>query len=160
SKLPDSNLKMRMIADCPRVLCASPKYLERRGAPTKGAQLVSDKHDCLLLRFPGTAEFRWTLVTGNTEQEFDIKGPFETDDGDVLTQWALDGLGIINIPFFEAAEHLKKGALVEVCQETPPTSVQLTCLYPHRKFQDPKIRLFIDYMVDKCRRELIMRQAV
>ncbi|MEM8541512.1 MAG: LysR family transcriptional regulator, partial [Pseudomonadota bacterium] len=141
SKLPDSNLKMRMIADCPRVLCASPKYLERRGAPTKGAQLVSDKHDCLLLRFPGTAEFRWTLTTGNTDQEFDIKGTFETDDGDVLTQWALDGLGIINIPFFEAAEYLKKGALIEVCQETPPTSVQLTCLYPHRKFQDPKIRL-------------------
>lgn len=160
SKLADSNLKMRMIADCPRVLCASPKYLQRRGTPTKGAQLVSEKHDCLLLRFPGASEFRWKLVAGNTEQEYDVKGPFETDDGDVLIQWALDGLGIINIPRFEATEYIKRGDLVEICQETPPTSIQLTCLYPHRRFQDPKIRLFIDYMVDKCRMELKKRASL
>lgn len=159
SKLPDSNLKMRVIADCPRVLCASPGYLASKGTPTSGSDLIRDKHDCLLLRFPGTTEFRWALRTGNTIKEYDVKCPFESDDGDVLTQWSLDGRGIVNKPLFEVAEHLKSGALIPVCEETPPTSVQLACLYPHRRYQDPKIRLFIDYMIDKCRAELKLREV-
>lgn len=158
SKLPDSNLKMRVIADCPRLLCASPQYLEKRGTPHHGNDLIADKHDCLLLRFPGSHEFRWPLRSGKSVKEYDVVGPFESDDGDVLTQWALDGRGIINKPIFEVSEHLKIGRLVAVCEETPPTPVQLTCLYPERRTQDPKIRLFIDYMVAQCRTELASRR--
>lgn len=156
-KLPDSNLKRRIISDCERVLCGSPDYLAIMGTPNNGSELVKNKHHCLLLRFPGTAEFRWTLKTDNSFKEYDVKGPFESDDGDVLTQWALDGRGIVNKPRFEVIEHLKSGALVEVCTDTPPTPVQLSCLYPHRRYQDPKIRLFIDYMSEKCSQELKKR---
>src|SRR3989338_3909701 len=51
--LEDSTLKVRLIADCPRVLCAAPAYIARRGMPVDGAALVAEKHDCLNLRFPG-----------------------------------------------------------------------------------------------------------
>lgn len=156
-KLPDSNLKRRVIADCERVLCGAPDYLAIKGTPKNGTELLKDNHHCLLLRFPGTAEFRWTLQNGHAVKEYDVKGPFESDDGDVLTQWALDGRGIINKPRFEVTEHLNSGALIEICKETPPTPVQLSCLYPHRRYQDPKIRLFIDYMSEKCSDELKKR---
>ncbi|MDZ7822708.1 MAG: LysR family transcriptional regulator [Ahrensia sp.] len=157
-KLPDSNLKMKIIEDCPRVLCAAPSYIARKGMPIEGRDLITQQHDCLLLRFPGTTEFRWSLKVGNQIKDFDVKGPFESDDGDVLTQWALDGRGIINSPLFEVAEYLANGTLMQVCQDTPPTSVKLACLYPHKRLQDPKIRLFIDFMVAKCREELKRRE--
>lgn len=48
--LEDSTLKVRQIADCPRILCAAP--VARRGNPADGAALVDDRHDCLNLRFP------------------------------------------------------------------------------------------------------------
>ena len=78
------------------------------------------------------------IVIGGETIDYE-QGLLAHSDGDVLIQWALDGLGIINIPRFEVAEHIKRGKLIEVCQETPPTSVQLTCLYPHRRFQEHRL---------------------
>ena len=80
-RLDDSGLKMRVITECPRVICAAPSYIERRGMPADGAELVSERHDCLNLRFPGAKEFRWTLQTPQGLQKFEITGPFESDDG-------------------------------------------------------------------------------
>lgn len=153
--LEDSTLKLRVVADCPRILCAAPAYIARRGDPKDGDALVGERHDCLNLRFPGAREFQWTLVTEEGPRKFEVTGPFETDDGDVLTTWALDGRGIILKPIFEIAEHLKSGALVPVARATPPLSVQLSCLTQHRRLRDPKIRTFTDFIIARCRTDLL-----
>jgi DNA-binding transcriptional LysR family regulator len=150
--LEDSSLRMRTIAECRRVLAAAPGYVERRGMPRCGQDLVDDRHSCLLLRFPGAREFVWTLMTPDGPQRFEVTGPFESDDGDVLTGWALSGRGIVLKPAFEIAEHLRSGALVTVAPESPPQNVPLAALYPHKRLQDPKTRLFIDHMVAACRK--------
>lgn len=152
--LDDSSLKMRLVADCPRLLCAAPSYVARRGDPVDGDAILRDGHDCLNLRFPGAREFQWTLSTPQGPKRFEVAGPFETDDGDVLTAWALDGRGIILKPIFEVAEHLKSGALVPVAAATPPLPVQLTCLTQHRRLRDPKIRVFTDFIIAQCRADL------
>ncbi|UYP69181.1 LysR family transcriptional regulator [Thalassobacter stenotrophicus] len=151
---PDSGLMMKPIATFERVLCASPEYIRRKGRPVHGADLISQDHDCLLLRFPGSTEFRWSLNTSDGYQNFDVTGPFACDDGDVLTEWALDGRGIINKPTFEIQHHLDSGALIPVCQKSPPPNTQLAVLYPHRKNQDPKSRFFIDFMSDTLKAAL------
>lgn len=158
--LPDSDMRVRKLADCPRLLCASPDYISRRGMPETGADLLSNKHDCLLLRFPGSDEFRWTLQTSDGPQRFDVSGPFASDDGDVLTSWALDGRGIVNKPVFDVAEHLAKGDLVPVCATALPPPLQLACLFQHRRNQDPKIRLFIDFMAVRVKEALRAREAI
>ena len=150
----DSSHRLRSIAECQRVLCASPDYIEKRGLPKSGQDLIIDKHDCLTLRYPGIREFQWLLNTADGPKRFPVKGPYESDDGGVLTDWAIKGHGIVNKPIFEVAKHLKSGALVAVAEKTPPSSVFLGCLYPHKKHQDPKVRLFIDYMVSHCKDEL------
>lgn len=149
--LEDSTLKVRLIADCPRLLCAAPAYVARRGNPADGAALVSDRHDCLNLRFPGAKEFQWTLQTPEGPRRYDIGGPFESDDGDVLTGWALDGRGIVMKPVFEVAEHLREGRLVPVAVATPPTPTQLSILSQHRRLKDPKVNLFADFMTAHIR---------
>ena len=155
--LEDSALKLRLITDCARLLCAAPAYIARRGNPADGAALVADRHDCLNLRFPGAKEFQWALQTPEGPRRFEITGPFESDDGDVLTGWALDGRGIILKPVFEVAEHLASGALVPVATATPPLPVQLSALTPHRRLRDPKIALFTDFMAAHCKAELAAR---
>jgi DNA-binding transcriptional LysR family regulator len=152
--LEDSTLRIRPIADCPRLLAAAPAYLAARPHPRSGADLVAQGHACLLHRYPGAREFYWTLATPSGPQRFDVSGPLESDDGDVLTAWALAGRGIILKPAFELADHLASGALVPVCEDTPPLPVTLACLYPHKRLQDPKTRLFIDFMVAAIKREL------
>lgn len=152
--LEDSNLRVRPVADCRRVLCASPTYVARRGMPATGRDLIEGGHDCLLHRYPGTREFIWTLVTPDGPQRFEVSGPFESDDGDVLTNWALSGHGIALKPVFEIADHLARGELVVVATATPPQDIQLACLFPHKRLQDPKSRLLIDFMVAGCRKAL------
>ena len=149
--LEDSTLKVRLIADCPRILCAAPAYVARRGNPADGTALVADRHECLNLRFPGAKEFQWTLQTPEGPRRFEITGPFETDDGDVLTGWALDGRGIVMKPLFEVAEYLGDGRLVPVAEATPPMPTQLSGLSQHRRLKDPKVRLFTDFMVAHIR---------
>jgi DNA-binding transcriptional LysR family regulator len=145
----DSNLRIRKIADVERVLCASPKYIAARGNPVSGAALVEDKHECLNLRFPGATEFKWRLMTSDGVKKFRVGGRFETDDGDVLTEWALGGNGIVMKPVFEVADHLKAGRLVPVAVQTPPEPIQMACLFTHRKRQDPKTRLFMDFVIER-----------
>ncbi|MFD1509227.1 LysR family transcriptional regulator [Lacimonas salitolerans] len=149
--LTDSDLKVRVIEECPRVLCAAPAYLARRGMPRDGAALVAQGHDCLNLRFPGAQEFQWTLQTPDGPKRFEITGPLESDDGDVLTGWALDGAGIVLKPLFEVAAHLASGALVPVATDTPPLPTQLACLSPSRRYRDPKVQVFADFMIDHCK---------
>ncbi|SLN53648.1 HTH-type transcriptional regulator DmlR [Pseudoruegeria aquimaris] len=145
----DSALRIRKIADVERVLCAAPSYVARRGMPADGAALVAEGHECLNLRFPGATEFQWRLSTAEGPKRFRVAGRYESDDGDVLTDWALSGQGIVMKPRFEVAEHLASGALVPVAQATPPVPIQMACLFPHRRGQDPKTRLFMDFVIDR-----------
>lgn len=152
--LEDSTLRVRPIADCRRMLVAAPGYLEGRPHPRTGQDLLGQRHACLLHRFPGAREFVWTLATPAGPQRFEVAGPLESDDGDVLTAWALAGRGIALKPVFEVAEALATGALVAVCEETPPYPVSLVCLYPHKRLQDPKSRLFLEFMVAALKQAL------
>lgn len=145
----DSNLRIRKIADVQRVLCASPAYIAARGHPRSGEELVQDGHECLNLRFPGATEFQWPLMTASGPKRFRATGRYECDDGDVLVDWALAGHGITLKPAFEVADYLASGELVMVGEETPPEPIQMACLFTHRKHQDPKTRLFMDFVSDR-----------
>lgn len=149
----DSTLRIRKIADCPRLLCAAPAYLAARGVPASCTDL-RQHHDCLNLRYPGAPEFQWPLQTPEGVRRVAVAGPLESDDGDVLTDWALAGHGIVLKPAFEVAEHLAAGRLVPVLPGEPPIPVQMAALFTHRRRQDPKVRLFLDFMVAQIRAAL------
>jgi DNA-binding transcriptional LysR family regulator len=150
--LEDSSLRMRGLMDCERVLVASPDYLERRGVPLTPQELVDKRHECLMLRFPGMREHFWTLTTPAGPQKFEVHGPFDSDDGDVLTSWALSGRGIVNKPRFEVEPYLRAGQFRIILPDTPPTPIQLAAVYPHKTLQDPKVRLLLDFMAERCQR--------
>ncbi|RJE83994.1 LysR family transcriptional regulator [Paracoccus onubensis] len=147
----DSALKWRKIADCPRVLVASPEYLSRHGTPAQPEDLAD--HNCLLLRYPRSPEYFWVLQTDEGPKKMMVSGHFDTDDGDVLTSWALAGEGIANRPRYEVSDDIKAGRLIEVLADTPPPPAQFGSLTPHRRLQDPKVRMFADYAVRELKRK-------
>jgi LysR family transcriptional activator of dmlA len=149
----DSSLRIRKIADCARVLCAAPAYIAAHGEP-KTIEALRSQHDCLNLRYPGAPEFQWPLQTRDGPKRVEVSGPFECDDGDILTDWALQGQGIIMKPLFEVSDYIKDGRLVPVLRQHPPVPIQMACLYSHRRKQDPKARLFIDFMVARMTKSM------
>ncbi|MGI9356255.1 MAG: LysR substrate-binding domain-containing protein [Rhizobiaceae bacterium] len=150
--LPDSEMRVRSLHEFERVLCATPGYLEKFGMPKDGNDLHN--HQCLLLRFPGMEEYYWTLQIDGKRKRYDLAGPMESDDGDVLTGWAMEGCGIVNKTRYEVGDALKSGRLVEILKHTPPTSIPFSCVFPHKRLQDPKTRLLIDHMVEGCKERL------
>ena len=146
----DSALKWRKIADAPRVLVASPEYLAEHGTPRKPEELAD--HNCLLLRYPRSPEYFWVLQTDQGQQKMMINGRYDTDDGDVLRSWALGGHGIANRPLYEVSEDLASGRLVKILPEAPPLPAQFGCLTPHRRLQDPKVRMFADFAVRELKK--------
>lgn len=150
--LEDSSLRLRSIMDIERVLIASPAYLGKHGEPAAPEDLTARRHDCLLLRYPGSREHCWHLETAEGVRKFEVEGPFDSDDGDVLTGWALAGRGIVCKPRFDVEPFIRDGRLKVILPDHPPAPIKLAAIYPHREFQDPKIRLFLDFMAERCQR--------
>ncbi|MVA95921.1 LysR family transcriptional regulator [Nitratireductor sp. CAU 1489] len=148
--LEDSSLRMRGVLECERVLVAAPSYLDKRGEPKSPDDLLA--HDCLMLRYPGAREHFWTVRTSDGPRKLDVRGPYDSDDGDVLTGWALAGHGIVMKPRFEVEPFLREHRLKTIMTDTPPIPVQLAAVYPHKKYQDPKVRLLLDFMAERCQR--------
>jgi DNA-binding transcriptional LysR family regulator len=147
--LTDSSLIVRKIMDIDRVLCASPSYLARHGMPAAIKDL--ERHQCLLLRFPGSQQYRWTLSRNGRPVSVPVGGNMDADDGDVLTDWAVAGEGIALKPIFEVAEHLKAGALVTVLPEYPPAPVTLAVLHAYKRMVPMKVKAFADILVEDVR---------
>jgi DNA-binding transcriptional LysR family regulator len=156
--LQDSSFTLRKVAEVRRVLCAAPAYLARRGAPETLRDLA--RHDCLLLRFPGSQQFRWSFDFRGEASAVLVEGPLDADDGDVLTQWALDGLGLVMKPLFEVAPYLADGRLVAVLPEAEPQPVTLAVLYPTRRMLPPRAKSFIELAVEELRRHLALELAL
>lgn len=152
AELSDPGMIMRKIGEAPRLLCASPAYLAQHGTPNSIADLA--RHNCLLLRFPGSQEFRWTLTRDGAEVSVPVSGHLDADDGDVLTGWALAGRGIVLKPAFEVAQHLAEGRLVPVLRACPPPPGTLAALTPERRLLPVKVRAFADLLVEQGRRYL------
>lgn len=151
----DSSLIMRKIADVDRVLVASPDYLAKRGAPKKPDDLFD--HECLLLRFPGASPARWMLVEDGEARQLPVDGSVDSDDGDVITDCALAGLGIVLKPVFEIADHLKSGALQRVLPDYPPVPVTLGILYPYKHNVPTRVRAFADMLIPEMRAHIADR---
>ncbi len=150
--MPDSALIARKIMDCERVLCAAPAYLDAQGTPETPDDLLN--HQCLLLRFPGSQQFRWTLNSKAGPTTVPVSGGFDADDGDVLTTWAVMGRGIVMKPVWEVADHLRDGRLRPVLLDHAPEPVVLSVLYPHRQLLAAKVKAFADFAIERLGPEL------
>ncbi|MGU3539261.1 LysR family transcriptional regulator [Methylobacterium sp. A54F] len=152
SQMRDSSFTLRKVADVERVLVAAPAYLDANPAPERPADLL--EHACLLLRFPGSEQFRWTLMDGDEALTLPVTGRIDVDDSDVLTEWALAGQGIALKPLYEVAPYLADGRLVPVLPATPPAPLTLGVLYPSRKMLPNRAKTFVEMSADAIRQHV------
>jgi DNA-binding transcriptional LysR family regulator len=142
----DSSLVARTIAVVPRYFCASPEYLARRGTPRSPRDLL--QHDCLHYNIISERE-EWTFGGTQGDETIVIKGVFCSNNGEVLAEAAMQGLGITLLPDFIIEEALADGRLVRVLEGRERSPLTLSVLYPSRQHVPAKTRLFIDHMVEQ-----------
>ncbi|MBL8631550.1 MAG: LysR family transcriptional regulator [Rhodospirillaceae bacterium] len=142
-KLKDSSLQARSLAPSRVILCGAPKYLKAHGTPKKPKDLL--QHQCLTYTYAdGTTT--WKLKGSS----MNVGGPVHCNNGDILRQMALKGLGLVMLPSFIVGADLKRGALVSVMEDHVPQEQYISAVYPPGRFVPAPVRAFIDYMVAAC----------
>ena len=143
--LSDSSVIARRIGMFSRILCCSPEYLEKHGPFETPSDL--EKADCLIFtRLPHPDE--WSLINASGgSQRIKVKGRIAADSADALYSAALDGVGVILTPTWQAGSELKEGTLVRILPEWTTTAVPIHVLFPHAKLLSGKVRAFADACV-------------
>lgn len=144
---PPPSLVARKLAANRSVLCASPAYLERHGAPRRLDDL--GKHECVL--FPALApRGAWTLRRGGRKYPVRVTGAFETDEMDAVRAAVVAGLGIGILPVYMAGDALQEGRLVPLLRQfqvVPESAIYLVYL-PNRTLSS-RVRVLIDFLVER-----------
>src|SRR5215470_14937948 len=141
--LGDSTLVARKIAEAKRVICASPRYLEKHGSPRVPADLL--QHNCLTL--PGPVWSQWPFHTHEGINRLAVSGTFTSDNADLLLDMAVAGLGVARLADFMVARALQDGALVRLLVDSHvPESFPIHALTVPGRHRAPRIRAFVDFL--------------
>ena len=135
----DSRLIARRLATSRRLLVASPEYLKRMGRPASLAELALHQGIMYLTR-----ESVWRFSNGGGWTVVRPPSRLRVNNGLVMRDAAIAGLGITLLPTFFIHEHLKNGSLVSLDVGAPAEGAELTITYPRDHGSSAKIRAFAD----------------
>ncbi len=150
TRLDSGSMVARKLADIRMVTVASPEYLERHGTPREPMDLR--EHECLLYnldRVPGEWRYRRGLDRLISVR---VSGGFRCNSDGALKRAALDGIGILRFPELFVQEELRDGRLVAVLGEYEMHKVTLSAVFPTRAHLAPKVRVFVDFLVEHFER--------
>lgn len=142
-ELTDSSLVSVRLADNRRVVVASPDYLARHGVPVRPEDLAH--HDCLSLDPQRGWVFADPEAAGQV-RTIKVSGRFECNDGTVLHDWALGGIGLAWRSMWEVERDLAEGRLVSVLDNfaAPPTGIY--AVFAQNRRLPLRVRLLIDHL--------------
>ena len=145
----DSSLRARKLANDKRILCASPDYLARYGAPTGPDDL--EKHQILFF-MTGTAR---KLVASGDKPACTFPPPgvgkrVVCDDGASMRIATKAGVGISINSYWSVNKDIQKGLLVRVLPDYEVDDKSAIWLvYPKSNVLTAKVRVFIDFLIEK-----------
>ena len=146
--LADSSLVMRRITSVQLITCASPDYLRRHDVPKAPEQLAA--HACLT--YGHTRHGEWIYRVGERTSKVAVSGPMRSNNGEMLRDAAIAGLGLISLPDFIVAAALADGRLVAVLEAFRPEGFSVYAVYPQHRQSSLLVRAFSDFLVE-CFRE-------
>lgn len=144
ARLADSGLIARKLAEFRLLLVASPKFIEKHGAPTKPRDL---------LNYPAISDTNWRgrnnwvfLDKEGADVTVTVTPVIEVNSPEVAKRAALAGLGITMVPEFSVENEIREGLLVSILEDRFPTGSGVYAVYPHRRHVPAKVRVFVDFM--------------
>lgn len=142
----DTTLMSRRIAPIRLVLCASPAYVAAHGAPQHPSDLV--RHSCLHYSYFASGD-EWRFTGPDSDHAVKVAGPLSANNGDVLRQAALRGLGLTLIPSFLASSDLLDGRLLALMLDYRPQELSLLAVYLPSRRLSKKVTLLIEFLAER-----------
>lgn len=150
-ELQDFSLVAKKVGTVRRVVCASPIYLKRRGAP-KTPENLGD-HDCVTFENTLSAE-SWTFHIGKAEKSFPIHSRLIVSTAEAAIDAAVAGGGLTRMLDYQIAAQRRAGTLKLVLESfnSPPKPVHL--IYEAGRHLPLKIRTFLDYAAPRLKKAI------
>jgi DNA-binding transcriptional LysR family regulator len=124
-------------------LCAAPDYLARAGVPDRPRALSSHRILCYGYQAAGPV---WRLDGPGGAVSVAVEARLWSNNGDVLRQAALAGLGIAQLPTFIIGPDLEAGRLAPVLPDWNTTPLVVQALYPRHAHVSPRVTAFVEFL--------------
>lgn len=140
--LPESDRLVTTLAPNRRILCAAPAYLASAGPIADPMALAT--HHCLALRENNEDVTLWRFSHArHGKVTVRIKPSLSSNDGEIIRDWALAGLGIIVRSEWDVAEDLAAGRLTEVLPHWSLPAADVVALLHARQGRSGRTNVFL-----------------
>lgn len=142
----DSTLHAHKLTETTRRMIASPAYLRAHGRPEK----IDDLNNHKLLHYSNQANSAvWKLTAPSGEKrQVRTTGWLTVNDGQSLLNACISGLGIAYLPSFLYDDAQHKGLVEDAIPDLPVERQGVYAVYPQGHFIQPKVRAFVDFLID------------
>ncbi|MBK0098324.1 LysR family transcriptional regulator [Erwinia sp. S63] len=136
--LRDSRLVAHRLANNPRMLCASPDYLQRFGTP----QTLNDLHHHNCLRLSGVVQ--WSFIIDGHISSLSVEGRFSGSNVEGVRTLCVAGSGIAQLSEWDIREELVSGELIAIeLQDAQPQMLGVWALFPTTRQLPARVTVFL-----------------
>lgn len=150
-RLEDSSLIARKLMSLPHVVCASPDYFSRLDPPSDPNDLRT--HNCIQFTLSGHVQ-EWTFTQKEREVRVPVNGRYRVTTSLAVRDALLSGFGLSLIPQIYVEKDIAAGRLVTVLDDWTPVETSIYVIYPSRQYVLPKVRAFVDFLIDETGQEI------
>jgi len=146
-EIADSDMMVRRLRLAEEATFASPDYLARRGTPRTPDEL--EGHEMVGFASSRTGQvLPLEFTVGGELRKVTLPCRITVANSDTYAALARLGYGLIQAPRHGYAKDLAVGALVEVLADYPPSPTPISVLYPRSRQLSPRVRVFVDWLVE------------
>lgn len=157
SESPPPGLVGRPLFPIEHLLCATPQYLAEHGTPQHPHDL--QEHSCIYLG-ETPADARWKFRQAGKTVTVGVRGRYAANHTGVRLDAVLQHVGIGSLPYFTARHALEAGTVVQVLAQWDFIASyhgEVWLLHSPTRYLPPKLRVFIDYLVECMAKEPTLR---
>lgn len=137
--LGDSELVAKRLAHNPRVICASPHYLQQFGVPQVLADL--ERHQCVALQ----SVPRWPFQIEGKLQRIHVNTRVVTNNVAAARAAAVQGLGLVMLTYWDVHAQLRQGELIRVVlTDVSMEDLSVWAIMPTRRYVPTRVKVFLD----------------
>lgn len=146
--LPDSNLIARKLATLRTQVYASPEYIDQHGEPLQPDDLQHHR-TFGMQKLMRNGQYYWPLNDGSHTVEYRIDPVMVANDPAALRGALVCGEGLMLASDVMVKAFVQAGYIRRVLAGWSGPEYDLNAVFPRGRVQSPKVRAFVDFLVDR-----------
>ena len=153
----NENLVLRRLLLMDMTVCASPLYWKRHGTPITPGELAN--HNALVSTELNPLS-TWRFEVGGEPMQVPVQGRLDATEASPLIQAALQGAGVLYLPFLIVQPYIESGRLVPVLSDFVRSDIWLSAAYLQNRHKTAAQRAFLDFLESRIKADKIIKSDV